>query len=396
MTEVRTATAEDIDRIFELNMQAYNTPRAMLERRRALFRPDEWLVGDEGGRVVATLRGFELPHRFGGGLVNGVAVASVAVAPEARGGGIARALMQELLRRERGAGRAISTLYPATVPLYRRCGYGFSSIYTEWTAPLRAFPRADAARATRALPAVEPFDDAALADVAAAYESFAAARNGMPSRDERWWKLRVLDGGDASVHRYLVREGGEVTGWIVYTQASGKDDWRFDLNARDFFWTTEGAARALLSFVSHQRSTGKKLHWTGPPTEPLADLFDEDTPELESAFRSMLRLLDVPAAIEARGYPAHVEAEVSIAVDDPQFAENAGPWRVEVSGGTAKVSATDAADARASVQTLASVWSSLLRPADAVRTGGLEATPRALDALERIFAGPLPWTGDFY
>jgi hypothetical protein len=31
-----------------------------------------------------------------------------------------------------------------------------------------------------------------------------------------------------------------------------------------------------------------------------------------------------------------------------------------------------------------------------VRIGGLEATPEAMEALELIFSGPLPWIADFF
>ena len=33
---------------------------------------------------------------------------------------------------------------------------------------------------------------------------------------------------------------------------------------------------------------------------------------------------------------------------------------------------------------------------DVVRIGGLEATPLALETLELIFGGPMPWIADFF
>ena len=53
-------------------------------------------------------------------------------------------------------------------------------------------------------------------------------------------------------------------------------------------------------------------------------------------FRWMFRLLDVPSALAARGYPP-IDADVVVAVDDPAFPENAGPWRLTVRGGDATV-----------------------------------------------------------
>jgi predicted acetyltransferase len=169
-----------------------------------------------------------------------------------------------------------------------------------------------------------------------------------------------------------------------------------NVDVRDLIWTTAAAGRTLLSIAALHRSTGERMTWPGPPTDPLADLIAEDPIENDGTFRWMLRLLDVPSAIEARGYPPMVEASVTLSVQDPLFSENEGPWRIEVGGGQAKVFPAERADAAADVQTFASVWSSLHRSRDAARTGGLRATDEALDALDLIFGGPMPWIADFF
>jgi predicted acetyltransferase len=299
--------------------------------------------------------------------------------------------MRALLERARGEGHAISTLYPATVSLYRACGYGFGSVFAEWSVALKDLPRAPGAPGV----SIEPFEDGAAVDEC--YQAFASQRNGLPARHPEWWKTRVLFSHDTPQYRYLVRENGAVTGWIVYTiAATNTDGWRNRINARDLFWTTPAAARTLLSLLSHHRSTVETLGWVGPPVEPLADLFDEDRPELKSTFRSMIRLVDVPAAFERRGYDPHVSANVTIGVDDPFFAENAGPWEIAVSNGSAKVVTATNAAARAGASTWASIWAAELLPVDAARQGRLEATDAALAELTAMFAGPAPWTGDFY
>jgi predicted acetyltransferase len=234
--------------------------------------------------------------------------------------------------------------------------------------------------------------------VNAAYERFASGTNGLVRRSEDWWQRRVFtDWENRTAYRYLVREQGEVTGWIVYMLGSaGGDAWRLKVDGRDLVWTTAAAGRTLLSLAALHRSTGVSMTWPGPPTEPLADLIAEDPIEVSETFRWMLRLLDVPAAIEARGYPPLVEASVTIGVRDPLFPENEGPWRIEVGGGQAKVFPAEQADATGDVQAWASIWASLHRARDAVRIGGLEATPQAIEALELIFGGPLPWIADFF
>jgi predicted acetyltransferase len=83
----------------------------------------------------------------------------------------------------------------------------------------------------------------------------------------------------------------------------------------------------------------------------------------------MLRLVDVPAALAGRGYPAGVAADVTLTVDDPQLPGNTGTWRVAVAKGTGTVEPA----------------SGPLEPASG---GGVRLGPRGLAAL---YAGtPLP------
>ena len=390
MVTIRPATAADVERIISLRTQAFNINEHGREAMRKDPRIPEVRVAEIDGRVVGTARAIPFAHFFGGRPIEAAGISGVAVSAEARGRGVGAAMMREFLRELR-PGMPISTLYPATVPIYRHAGYGFGGVRTFWKTRLDALPQ------TGPLDA-EPFTDADLPAVIDAYERFASGTNGLVRRSEDWWQRRVFtDWENRTAYRYLVREHGEVTGWIVYMLSSaGQDAWRLNVDGRDLIWTTPAAGRTLLSLASLHRSTGESITWPGPPTEPLADLIAEDPVEVHGIFRWMLRLLDVPAAIEARGYPPMVEASVTIGVRDPLFPENEGPWRIEVGGGQAKVFPAEQADATGDVQTWASIWASLHRARDAVRIGGLEATPEAIEALELIFGGPLPWIADFF
>lgn len=391
MTQIRVATAADADRIIDLGTQAFNMPTSFRARAKSEFDPARYRLAVEGERIDGTVRLWPFAQFFGGNAVSACGIAGVAVAAEARGRGIGTLLMREALTELRAGGTALSTLYPATVPIYRQAGYGHGGVRTIWKLRLDDVP---AGRA----PAVETFsleDAPALNEV---YEAIAAETNGLIARTPEWWEKRVLTPwDDKPQYRYLVREDGRLTGWIAYTLEESKGgEWRATMSCRDLFWRTPGAARALLGLASLHRSTGYALQWVGPTTEPLADLLPEDKVELEGAFRYMVRLLDVPAALEARGYHPLLEVGVTIATRDPLFAENDGPWRIDVAGGRAKVTPTASADATADVQTWASIYTGLLRARDAVRLGALDATDAALDALEAIFAGPTPWIADFF
>lgn len=391
MGDIRPATDADLDRILQLEAQAFNIPRAENERRRDRYKLEQARVYEDDGIVHGTTRAVPFGHWFGGRLVPGAGISGVAVSAESRGRGIGVAMMTERMRDLRAQGLAISSLYPATVPIYHGVGYGFGGVRTAWKATIGGLPDDRSVR-------VEPFTDDHLEEVDALYRDIAARTNGLIERTDDWWRNRVLDESDNEPwYRYLVREDGRLTGWIVYRARKSKESWRTTLSARDLFWTTPGSARALLGLASLHRSMSGWIEWIGPPTEVLGGLIREDDHiELENAFRWMLRLLDVPTAFEARGYNPALEAEVTIEVRDPLFDENTGPWQVRVSGGSAKVAPGGEPSARADVQTWASLWSGHIAPADAVRMGALDATDEARAALELMFAGPSPWLADFF
>ena len=390
MVTIRPATLDDVERIIALRSQAFNSDEHGRDSMRKDPRIEEVRVAELDGKVLGTVRVLSFAHFFGGRPIEAAGISGVAVTAEARGKGVGSTMMRELLRELRST-MPISSLYPATVPLYRNTGYGFGGVRTFWKTRLDALPQDGALSTT-------PFTDDDVDEVNDAYDRFASGTNGLVRRSADWWKRRVLtDGEDRTGFRYLVREGGEITGWIVYFLSKGTGDaWRMNVDVRDLIWTTPAAGKTLLSLAALHRSTGEMMNWPGPPTDPLADLIAEDPIENDGTFRWMLRLLDVPAAIEARGYSPLIESSVTIAVRDPLFDENAGPWRIEVGGGQAKVFPAEQADATVDVQALASIWSSMHRARDAVRIGGLQATPEAIEALELIFGGPLPWIADFF
>jgi predicted acetyltransferase len=391
MITIRPAQTDDVARIVALKAQAFNVNEIGQERERTNPNLDELRVAEIDGKVVGTARAIPFGHFYGGRAIDAAGISGVAVAAEARGKGVASAMMRELLA-ELKTRVPISSLYPATVPLYRRLGYGFGGVRTFWKARLDTLPQTAGV-------SLEPFTERDVPSINTAYERFALGTNGLVRRSDEWWQRRVLtDWNDKTQYRYMVREGGEVTGWIVYTlEHAGADAWVSKITARDMHWATPGAGNALLSLAALHRSTSESITWAGPPTDPVADLLEEDRVESAETFRWMLRLLDVPGAIEARGYSRLIDAAATIAVIDPLFPENAGPWRIEVKDGQAKVlPSAEPAEATADVQTWAGIWASFLRARDAVRQGGLRATGDAIEALDAIFGGPLPWIADFF
>ncbi|MEX2554000.1 MAG: GNAT family N-acetyltransferase [Actinomycetota bacterium] len=386
---VRAMREEERDLVKALHRRSFNIPREL--HGRLPQPPAETVrVAERDGAVVGALRYHAIAHFFGGRPVPSAGISGVVVEPEARGDRTAERLVVATLAELRPKGFPISMLYPATVPVYRRCGYEYAAFRVEFKTPLRLLPRGSTLEA-------EPWTDADLDEIAACYRSWASGRIGVIDRPKEWWTRILTNVEEGEVFRVCVREGGRITGYLAYTQEKRKDsDWEFDLDCRDLVWTTPGSAAALLTFAGRHRSNARDLIWVGPPNEPLANLLPEQDANHEGWFRPMLRLVDVPGAFEARGYPRSLQAAVELRVDDPQLGENTGGWRVEVSEGSAKVTTASSPGSSVDVATLAAIWSGMLSAADARRLGRLDASDGDVEVLEEMFAGPLPWVNDWF
>ena len=112
----------------------------------------------------------------------------------------------------------------------------------------------------------------------------------------------------------------------------------------------------------------------------------------------MLRLVDLPAALSARPWPAGVTGQVEFRVEDRVCPWNAGAWRLELAGGQGRAEpASSAPDASADIRGLASLFTGFAGPDDLVRAGLLYGfDPEGLDLLRAAFASPRPWTAEFY
>ena len=388
--EIRPLREDEREQIYALQSQAFNVPVNRM-REMPAWPADVARGAVADGELVAMLRTHQIGHYFGGRAVPGLGIGGVSVAAHARGKRVAETMMLETLREFR-ATHPISMLYPATVPLYRRCGYEYAGYRIQYRAPLDALPRASGG------PAVVPWTPDELDGIEACYRAWASTTAGAVDRPAGWWRDRVLHASkDQTLYRYCVREEGAVTGYVIYNQEkSGSAAWSFDLECRDLVWLTPAAGTALLAFAGRHRSTGDNLLWAGGATDALANLLPEQDLEHHFSFRQMLRLVDVAAAFEARGFPPPLEAAVELQVADPAFGWNDAGWRIEVSGGTAKVAQAPGARARVDVGTLGALFAGMLSARDARRLGKLEADDDDVATLDAMLAGPAPFVNDWF
>ncbi|HVL91447.1 MAG TPA: GNAT family N-acetyltransferase, partial [Actinomycetota bacterium] len=346
---IRPMTEDDREPFVALIRQAFNQAPPFVARMREL-PIDTYRVATESGRIVAAAAVLPTGHFFGGTPVACAGVSAVVVAPHARGGRTAEILVGEMLK-ERRPVMPLSSLYPATVPIYRRLGYEYGAIRCTYRVPLHRLTRFG-----DALPAT-PWDDGDLDEVATAHRAWAAEHNGVMDRTPSYWERLCKQIGDDPVYRVLVREGRQVTGSLIYHQENG---FHMDLVAHDLFWRTPAAARSLITYVARHHSLGRDFVWTGPSTDPMLFHSAEYKIREKERWHLMLRLLDVSAAVVSRGYRSGTETAVSVGVQDELFPENSGPWRIAVSGGKATAEPASDAEITMGVGTLASIYSGLI------------------------------------
>jgi predicted acetyltransferase len=98
----------------------------------------------------------------------------------------------------------------------------------------------------------------------------------------------------------------------------------------------------------------------------------------------MLRIVDAPAAVAARGFRG-ADVEVSFGLVDPQVPAHARGWRLVVRDGAGRLEPADGADLpQLHVRGLALLWAGAADADSVVRAGLLD---QPLPALDRAFAG---------
>ena len=110
----------------------------------------------------------------------------------------------------------------------------------------------------------------------------------------------------------------------------------------------------------------------------------------------MVRILDLPSALIARGYPDEIEQELTIEVTDDLLPANNGRFHLRLAEGTMQVERGSIATAglKMDVRGLVPLYTSLFDARTLAMLGWIEGDERALRAADRIFSGPEPWMAD--
>jgi predicted acetyltransferase len=404
--EIRPITAEDdFEAQLDLGQRAFGIYSAQqmaswlyvarLRARQGLFLGAFVDGAPAGAAMLHDMRQYWL-----GRPVPCAGVASVKVAPEYRGRGIGRALMSELLDLTAARGYLLSVLYPATMPIYRSLGWELAGAKYRFTVPagsLRALaaPDADIAAVLPPEPRVRrvtPDDAATMTGVIGrAHET--ARDAGAITWDEgptRQWLARP------DLYSYLAVDGAASVGFAAYRWEHGDSG---ELFVERVHAVTPGALRALWSVIGSNASVAHTVHGWTAPDDPQWWLTRERDATVSYRSMWMLRVVDGPAAIAARGYPPAVSVSVPLEIRDQARRANAGRWQLTVADGTGTLTPNESGSSPAPLtlgpRGLAALYAGT--PVSALRLAGLAAggDSDADAALDAAFAATPYMVDDF-
>jgi len=344
-------------------------------------------VARRNGRVLGGLAVVPMGQWFGGSSVPMLGIAGVAVAPEARGHRVALSMMRTTLAEARQRGTALSTLYPATLTLYRLAGYELAGSRFRFTARLKDLPLGPRDQD------VHPIGEADQGDVEATYRSWAAKQSGALDRSDYVWR-RVRAPREGVARGFLVRGEAGIEGYVYAIQRSNPGDLH-DLLLTDFVTLTARAARSLFGFLADHRSTARKVVWHGGFPDPRLLEQTETAAAVELHDHFMVRVVHAEAALRARGYPK-LDVEVELELADSELAENAGRYRLVVRDGRAEVVRGGNGNVRLDARALSALYTGFLRASELARAGRVTGDPASLETLDALFAGPPPSLADFF
>ena len=308
-----------------------------------VLAPERVHAGFDGERIVSGSASFPFDLTVPGGRVSAAGVTVVGVLPTHRRRGYLRAMKRSLIDAAHARGEAVAVLWATEDTIYGRFGYGMASMAAEIDVPREhtsAFGRDDTPGQARLVPL-----DEAEPLIAPVYERMARATPGMFARSAAWWQDRLLTDqpwkrGSGGALRCAVWEvEGSTTAYAFYrvNQLFERGSSIGNIFVVEAIGDSPQATHAIWRFLFGIDWLARVKAVFLPVDHPL--LLSLKAPRrLNFLVREGLwvRLIDVGAALSARGYAT--DESVVIEVADEFCPWNAGRWRI-ARGGTERTKA---------------------------------------------------------
>jgi predicted acetyltransferase len=185
---------------------------------------------------------------------------------------------------------------------------------------------------------------------------------------------------DPDTYTYLADDG-----FLAYHWSEGNEE----IFVSRVLGVSAETTRALWGVVASHASTAERVRALVGPADPFWWLTRERGANIASREMWMLRVVDAPAAIAARGFPLSCELTVPLRISDEARPANSGLWELAVSGGKgflSRVSEPAGAVLTLGARGLAALYAGT--PVATLRLAGLAAvgTPDHDASLDGAFA----------
>ncbi len=369
-----------------------STADAEIARRMALptsYQPAYTLVAEVDAAIAAQVTTLPFTMRWSGHDIACGGVTAVSTLPTHRRQGHVRELMCRSFARMRDQGQPVAMLWASMAAIYQRFGYGiaftnrisrFDPRTLRFAASIATPGRTRMVRSSEAAPVLSPV-----------YMRFAAPRTLMLHRTPHVWEMSILalhrEGAPLLVATY--EEAGEVLGYCIYeVEDQRRDEPGPDqrITVREFVWLTPAAHRALIHHLIGYDLAFEVRIWRVPFDDPLFHHTQEPRLlRLHAEDGTLLRIVDVAAALAGRGYDA--DGRLRFALADELCPWNSGVWELAVEGGSARVT-TCAAETKLTLTPRAlAIIASGHQPASWLARGGMisGAGGQALATADALF-----------
>jgi predicted acetyltransferase len=326
---------------------------------------------------------------------------AIAVLPTYRRRGVLRAIMARHFEDVEERGEAVSVLMASESAIYGRFGYGMATMATELEIETHRAAVQRPPGTTGRLRLLDADERAAV--VRPFYDRVRRAQPGELSRVDWWWDVFARDPewryeGDSPRQDVVYEsEPGRVDGWLSYRI---RERWEHEIpnnlvKVQQLFTLTPAAGAALLSYCLDLDLAGTVQLQARPVDDPLRWYLSDPRRlrTIELADHLWVRLLDLPAALEARRYAA--EGSLVLEVSDALRPANQGRWLLEGGPDGASCGRTSQRpDLALDIAQLGGAFLGGSRLATLGRAGRVhEQTPGALVRADAMLASdPPPWT----
>mgnify|MGYP003883597853 FL=1 len=386
MRPVTTLSDDQRRHLARIQAEAFGAPIDDIGTWWALAGDDQVLAWPSEGPVRGAMVTIPMGLFVGGRSVPTVGLAGVAIDAAARG---QRAGLQMMADHLRTVGAPLSALYASTRSFYARNGYGIAGVHQKARLPMEA---------VRGMGQAQPgwwrVDDTTWPAVEAAHRQVAARTFGLDRGPYIWRRIRRVR--KAPKQSWAWGPVDAPRAWVVLSQESQSGTEFFRLQVHDLGALDAEAQAALHAFLGGFAAMCSTLERSFGARCPLVEGTAEHRAQVELVEPFLLRVVDVPAALRARGYPSGLRATVRLVVDDPLIEGNRGPWALTVADGRGRVEPSDAADVRVDIGGLAGLYAGHLSAEDLAMDGQAEGEEGELRLLSAVFGGPAPGLPDFF